>query len=508
MLTTLPVIWNSNQFGGSGGSVFSFTTIQTDLGTAPVADSSTDTLTLTSSDGSVAITGNSSTDTVNFQVTLPTPGGSNTELQYNNGGSFGGISVAVYDGSDVLLTDRNVIFRDNGDPTKQAALECSAITTGTRRTYTLPDKNGTFTLLAFTTITTPAGTSPVADVAEDTLTLTSSGSTITVTGTAASDTINFDVTANGIGDSQLRQSAGLSVIGRSANTTGNVADITAGTDNFVLRRSGTSLAFGLLVNANIDSAAAIAYSKLATLNTGQILLGNGGTPTATTLGGDATVGATGTLTLGNNVVSNGKFRQSSGVSVVGRSANSTGDVADITAGSNGQFLARQSNALSFVTPASTDISDFTEAAQDAVGAMISSVDFQYTDATPLLSAKKTVEIKVFDDTTSLATGDGKFIWVVPSQFNNRIIIGVFATITTVSSSGTPTVQLHNLTDAVDILSTAITIDVSEFTSDTAATPPVINTANDDLATGDRIRIDVDVAGTGAKGLAVGIIIGV
>lgn len=55
---------------------------------------------------------------------------------------------------------------------------------------------------------------------------------------------------------------------------------------------------------------------------------------------------------------------------------------------------------------------------------------------------------------------------------------------------------------VDMLSTPITIDANEYDSKDAATQPVINTANDDLATGDVIRIDVDVAGTGTKGLNV------
>jgi len=35
-----------------------------------------------------------------------------------------------------------------------------------------------------------------------------------------------------------------------------------------------------------------------------------------------------------------------------------------------------------------------------------------------------------------------------------------------------------------------------------ATPPVIDAANDDVATGDLIAVDVDVAGTGTKGLGV------
>ena len=46
------------------------------------------------------------------------------------------------------------------------------------------------------------------------------------------------------------------------------------------------------------------------------------------------------------------------------------------------------------------------------------------------------------------------------------------------------------------------IDVSEFTSYSAAVPPVIDGANDDVTSGDLIAVDVDVAGTGAKGLGV------
>jgi hypothetical protein len=82
------------------------------------------------------------------------------------------------------------------------------------------------------------------------------------------------IAANAVTDAKFRQSAGLSVVGRGASTTGNVGDITAGTDNHVLRRSGTALGFGLLVNANIDAAAAIAVSKLAANTISGITLGN------------------------------------------------------------------------------------------------------------------------------------------------------------------------------------------------------------------------------------------
>jgi hypothetical protein len=53
----------------------------------------------------------------------------------------------------------------------------------------------------------------------------------------------LSINTNGITDSLLRQGAGVSVIGRSANSTGNVADIVAAADGQVLARSGGVLAF-------------------------------------------------------------------------------------------------------------------------------------------------------------------------------------------------------------------------------------------------------------------------
>ena len=69
--------------------------------------------------------------------------------------------------------------------------------------------------------------------------------TIDFTYIDGSDQISASVNDNSISNAKIRQSAGLSVIGRSANTTGNVDDIT-GTDGQILRVSGTSLGFGTI----------------------------------------------------------------------------------------------------------------------------------------------------------------------------------------------------------------------------------------------------------------------
>jgi hypothetical protein len=114
--------------------------------------------------------------------------------------------------------------------------------------------------------------------------------------------------------------------------------------------------------------------------------------------------------------------------------------------------------------------------------------------------RRTIEVKVFDDATAVTTGDGKIIFCIPETLDGFDIVAANAFVTTVSSSGAPTVQIRNITQAADMLSTRITIDASEYTSYTAATPAVIN--NGDVDTGDLIAVDVDVAGTGAKGLGV------
>lgn len=114
-----------------------------------------------------------------------------------------------------------------------------------------------------------------------------------------------------------------------------------------------------------------------------------------------------------------------------------------------------------------------------------------------------VSIQVTDPNgAALATGDGQAFFRVPSLLNGALLTAVAAHVTTVSSSGTPTVQIHNVTDAADMLSTRITIDANEKDSSTAAAAAVIDGAADDVATADELRVDVDVAGTGAKGLIV------
>ena len=110
-----------------------------------------------------------------------------------------------------------------------------------------------------------------------------------------------------------------------------------------------------------------------------------------------------------------------------------------------------------------------------------------------------ITLRAYEDGTTLETGDSKDCWTVPSWYNGWNVVAVFGSVGTASSSGSPTFQLRNATDAQDILSTALTIDATETHSGDPTTPAVINTSYDDLATGDKICMDIDNAGTGTTG---------
>lgn len=116
-------------------------------------------------------------------------------------------------------------------------------------------------------------------------------------------------------------------------------------------------------------------------------------------------------------------------------------------------------------------------------------------AAPAGNPTESIIVAVGDETTSITTGTAKITFRMPYAFT---LSAVRASLTTASSSGTPTVDINE--GGVSILSTRITLDVSEKTSTTAAVPPVISDVN--LADDAEITVDIDVAGTGAKGLKV------
>jgi hypothetical protein len=106
-----------------------------------------------------------------------------------------------------------------------------------------------------------------------------------------------------------------------------------------------------------------------------------------------------------------------------------------------------------------------------------------------------------DETTALTTGAAKVTFRMPYAFT---VSAVRASVTTAPTGATLNVDINEA--GVSILSTVISIDASEKTSTTAATPAVISDAS--IADDAEITIDIDqvgatIAGAGLKVYIIG-----
>ncbi len=98
--------------------------------------------------------------------------------------------------------------------------------------------------------------------------------------------------------------------------------------------------------------------------------------------------------------------------------------------------------------------------------------------------------------TALAVEDGAMYFPpLPASYNGMNLVSITVNVITAGTTGTTDFQVHNVTQAADMLSTKATIDSGETSTATAATPPVIDGANDDVSTGDVLRVDVDAIST-------------
>lgn len=110
----------------------------------------------------------------------------------------------------------------------------------------------------------------------------------------------------------------------------------------------------------------------------------------------------------------------------------------------------------------------------------------------------------------LSVGDGQAYFFIPSILSGMYLQEVHARVTTASTSGIISVMLTKANPGsgdVDLLTTALTIDATEYTSKTAATAEIIDSAVSSVILDDVYRIDINSAGADAKGLIVTLIFG-
>lgn len=96
-----------------------------------------------------------------------------------------------------------------------------------------------------------------------------------LSGGVAIYTSGTGISISGGNQISLATHTALSVLGVAGNSDAVPLAITAGTDGYIMRRSGTSIGFGQIVNAGVSDTAAIALTKLAAFsNTKRVLYSN------------------------------------------------------------------------------------------------------------------------------------------------------------------------------------------------------------------------------------------
>jgi len=157
-----------------------------------------------------------------------------------------------------------------------------------------------------------------------------------------------------------------------------------------------------------------------------------------------------------------------------------------------------------------DVATASDAASDAQS-KVATVSDAASNAQSKISArstvwdKKTVYIKVLDESTALTAGDAKMHFRCPATLSGTNLVSCGACVFTASTSGVVQVDFRKLTSGAsgaDMLTSCMQIDATEEDTATGASSAVIDTGNDDVATATKIAIDVTAGGSGASGLDI------
>lgn len=114
------------------------------------------------------------------------------------------------------------------------------------------------------------------------------------------------------------------------------------------------------------------------------------------------------------------------------------------------------------------------------------------------SVNQSMTIALSDESTAITTGAAKITFRAP--FAMTLYQIPRASLSTASSSGAPAIDIN--VGGTSIFTTTLTIDATEKTSTTAATAAVMTSSEISVSDDAEITIDIDTAGTGAKGLKV------
>jgi hypothetical protein len=208
--------------------------------------------------------------------------------------------------------------------------------------------------------------------------------------------------------------------------------------------------------------------------------------------------------LGAGVVDT-DFLQIDGTSVVGKSASEVAAAIEASIDAVGTIASGtwQGDAV-----AAAYMAQGTTSAKGALEIATSAEINTSTDAdramTPDLFAASNygiryVQIMAVAKATDLEVADGIAYFHVPAGLNGMDLVEVHAECFTAPVGAGLVIEISNNGAATQMLSTNLTIDAGATGSDTAGTPAVIDTSNDDLDTDDLIQINCTQIGSSTAG---------
>jgi hypothetical protein len=365
----------------------------------------------------------------------------------------------------------------------------------------LSDSAGTTTLSNIDAL--DATTEATIETAIDTLAnLTSiQGRTVTLADAGVDAILGWDDSANAY--ENLTQAEVLAVIGDSTTTAKGVvelatdAETVTGTDT-ARATTPANITARLAAPGTIGGTTPGAATFTTVTTTGGIELGNASDTTITRVSAGVVAVEGVNLVRAGAATSSGLTMATS--RVLGRTTAGTGAIEELSTVDSFVSAASDSTAGKVELATAAETTTGTDATRAVTPDGLSGSTFGVTKINLLVSDP---------NGSAITTGDGKVYHRVPVELNGMNLVGVAGSLSTVSSSGAVNVMVRRsrrssatARTSADMLSTALTIDASEFDSEDAATAAVINTSNDDVQTGDHIYIDIDGAGTGAKGLLV------
>lgn len=269
------------------------------------------------------------------------------------------------------------------------------------------------------------------------------------------------------------------------------------------------LANGSLLGTNSNGTVSMTGNLTMT---GRVTAATGNVSGNMTVGGNETVA--GNLTVSGAITATGNVaggNLTTAGAVNGATANITGNMTGGNISTGNLTLSGKVNKITITAPATgatqsqADNSslntvgafNITLTAAANVNATLPSGNVTVAAQSGAGAANEFIAIAVSDEVTPLTTGTAKVTFRMPYPFT---LSSVRASLSTAQTSGS-LLTVNVKESGTTIFSTKITLDNTEKTTTTAATPPVLSDTS--LADDAEITIDIDQIGDGtAKGLKV------